>query len=136
MRTRVSSYSIILSRIWGVACFVLMIRRPPRSTRTDTLFPYTTLFRSHLAQSHSGHGRGCEGVVFRPRAQGRRVQVALRGQGESPLPGRDGPPPLNRTFTRSLKWPKANAKEPRRPESRRRPARRNRTPPTLRSKGR
>src|SRR3546814_14967336 len=26
--------------------FILMIRRPPRSTRTDTLFPYTTLFRS------------------------------------------------------------------------------------------
>src|SRR3546814_4450670 len=26
-----------------------MIRRPPRSTRTDTLFPYTTLFRSSLA---------------------------------------------------------------------------------------
>src|SRR3546814_2928853 len=26
-----------------------MIRRPPRSTRTDTLFPYTTLFRSHQA---------------------------------------------------------------------------------------
>src|SRR3546814_2427044 len=26
-----------------------MIRRPPRSTRTDTLFPYTTLFRSHRA---------------------------------------------------------------------------------------
>src|SRR3546814_15319467 len=33
-------------------CFViffLMIRRPPRSTRTDTLFPYTTLFRSLAA---------------------------------------------------------------------------------------
>src|SRR3546814_12077219 len=29
-----------------VCCFFLMIRRPPRSTRTDTLFPYTTLFRS------------------------------------------------------------------------------------------
>src|SRR3546814_14591144 len=29
-----------------------MIRRPPRSTRTDTLFPYTTLFRSHLESSH------------------------------------------------------------------------------------
>src|SRR3546814_8862714 len=28
--------------------FFLMIRRPPRSTRTDTLFPYTTLFRSWL----------------------------------------------------------------------------------------
>src|SRR3546814_18688106 len=27
--------------------FFLMILRPPRSTRTDTLFPYTTLFRSH-----------------------------------------------------------------------------------------
>src|SRR3546814_14844959 len=31
-----------------VIFFVLMIRRPPRSTRTDTLFPYTTLFRSRL----------------------------------------------------------------------------------------
>src|SRR3546814_18860918 len=30
------------------ALFFLMIRRPPRSTRTDTLFPYTTLFRSVL----------------------------------------------------------------------------------------
>src|SRR3546814_2648513 len=29
-----------------VIIFFLMIRRPPRSTRTDTLFPYTTLFRS------------------------------------------------------------------------------------------
>src|SRR3546814_15014493 len=29
--------------------FFLMIRRPPRSTRTDTLFPYTTLFRSILS---------------------------------------------------------------------------------------
>src|SRR3546814_14782363 len=28
--------------------FFLMIRRPPRSTRTDTLFPYTTLFRSRV----------------------------------------------------------------------------------------
>src|SRR3546814_6615834 len=33
-----------------------MIRRPPRSTRTDTLFPYTTLFRSHArrAPAHPG----------------------------------------------------------------------------------
>src|SRR3546814_16023351 len=30
--------------------FFLMIRRPPRSTRTDTLCPYTTLFRSHIGQ--------------------------------------------------------------------------------------
>src|SRR3546814_12054762 len=32
--------------------FFLMIRRPPRSTRTDTLFPYTTLFRSVTAEAH------------------------------------------------------------------------------------
>src|SRR3546814_5449502 len=32
-----------------------MIRRPPRSTRTDTLFPYTTLFRSH--QRRRAHRR-------------------------------------------------------------------------------
>src|SRR3546814_2684709 len=31
--------------------FFLMIRRPPRSTRTDTLFPYTTLFRSWVPAS-------------------------------------------------------------------------------------
>src|SRR3546814_13698143 len=31
--------------------FFLMIRRPPRSTRTDTLFPYTTLFRSRPPQT-------------------------------------------------------------------------------------
>src|SRR3546814_1337096 len=43
--------------------FFLMIRRPPRSTRTDTLFPYTTLFRSgqihdrHPAQGEVGHRR-------------------------------------------------------------------------------
>src|SRR3546814_16510884 len=36
--------------------FFLMIRRPPRSTRTDTLFPYTTLFRSfHHRQVHEGN---------------------------------------------------------------------------------
>src|SRR3546814_14310602 len=35
-----------------------MIRRPPRSTRTDTLFPYTTLFRSEAAQKLSTYARG------------------------------------------------------------------------------
>src|SRR3546814_17189769 len=34
--------------------FFLMIRRPPRSTRTDTLFPYTTLFRSIVAEREAG----------------------------------------------------------------------------------
>src|SRR3546814_14793145 len=36
---------LVLTRLLA-SFFVLMIRRPPRSTRTDTLFPYTTLFRS------------------------------------------------------------------------------------------
>src|SRR3546814_20568883 len=39
------SHVIFLCSIY-VFFFFLMIRRPPRSTRTDTLFPYTTLFRS------------------------------------------------------------------------------------------
>src|SRR3546814_14977122 len=34
--------------VYCLLFFFLMIRRPPRSTRTDTLFPYTTLFRSDL----------------------------------------------------------------------------------------
>src|SRR3546814_8578929 len=33
-----------------------MIRRPPRSTRTDTLFPYTTLFRSHAQNVRAAFG--------------------------------------------------------------------------------
>src|SRR3546814_1571313 len=51
-----------------------MIRRPPMSKRTDTLFPYTTLCRSHLPQrgigigvgrSRNGHGRGEFGITKR-----------------------------------------------------------------------
>src|SRR3546814_13787203 len=44
-------YHVLVYWIWfcfcvSFVCFFLMIRRPPRSTRTDTLLPYTTLFRS------------------------------------------------------------------------------------------
>src|SRR3546814_15227504 len=43
----VFSFSTLLSVFFSFFfVFFLMIRRPPRSTRTDTLFPYTTLFRS------------------------------------------------------------------------------------------
>src|SRR3546814_13671947 len=41
-----SSFSYVLS---AHSFFFLMIRLPPRSTRTDTLFPYTTLFRSWIS---------------------------------------------------------------------------------------
>src|SRR3546814_1221905 len=39
-----------------IVFFFLMIRRPPRSTLTDTLFPYTTLFRSGLRLFRRGAG--------------------------------------------------------------------------------
>src|SRR3546814_20794607 len=41
-----------LSFVLLLCFFFLMIRRPPRSTRTDTLFPYTTLFRSWASQPY------------------------------------------------------------------------------------
>src|SRR3546814_962812 len=44
-----SWFLCVLMIIYLSIFFFLMLRRPPRSTRTDTLFPYTTLFRSVLA---------------------------------------------------------------------------------------
>src|SRR3546814_4611045 len=44
--------------------FFLMIRRPPRSTRTDTLFPYTTLFRSCRSWGCRSWGRNPLGVLY------------------------------------------------------------------------
>src|SRR3546814_11281284 len=50
--------SYILVSLYHLAnFFFLMIRRPPRSTRTDTLFPYTTLFRSRVASGTEEVGR-------------------------------------------------------------------------------
>src|SRR3546814_19379120 len=43
-------------------CFFLMIRRPPRSTRTDTLFPYTTLFRSQADEGARATAPAVAGV--------------------------------------------------------------------------
>src|SRR3546814_15141196 len=45
--------------------FVIMIRLPPRSTRTDTLFPYTTLFRAPDDQPVAGDVRAAQGVQIR-----------------------------------------------------------------------
>src|SRR3546814_12399787 len=47
MRSSFVSFMIVCNRT-SSCFFFLMRRRPPRSTRTDTLFPYTTLFRSQL----------------------------------------------------------------------------------------
>src|SRR3546814_17384650 len=72
-----------------------MIRRPPRATRTDTLFPYTTLFRSsprlsrfaELARSLSMTPTGLLGGSFNPAHSGHRAisRPAIRRLGLSEL---------------------------------------------------
>src|SRR3546814_3126532 len=47
-----------------------MIRRPPRSTRTDTLFPYTTLFRSARLKSHFLRNCDISAIPFRVSGEG------------------------------------------------------------------
>src|SRR3546814_19269674 len=73
-----------------------MIRRPPRSTRTDTLFPYTTLFRSDSVPVFSDsnpaaleilqQGVGCltpsqEGRTLEQQAEGAPIAFALPEEG-------------------------------------------------------
>src|SRR3546814_7591511 len=58
-------YFIVFIVLFSLLFFFLMIRRPPRSTRTDTLFPYTTLFRSCDLQRDGG---GFGGVLVEGEA--------------------------------------------------------------------
>src|SRR3546814_14000618 len=62
-----------------------MIRRPPRSTRTDTLFPYTTLFRSRLQASLASLPTGLtpdpDADLIEPGIGGRLHQLAHRRKG-------------------------------------------------------
>src|SRR3546814_3016607 len=64
-----------------------MIRRPPRSTRTDTLFPYTTLFRSKGESSGDDIVGGDDAALFagagRCRRPDRSCGVARAGDGAS-----------------------------------------------------
>src|SRR3546814_8675623 len=94
--------------ISDVIFFFLMIRRPPRSTRTDTLFPYTTLFRSREAkpsdrcnplrnrfaeQDPGGNpdGKSCLGAQA---GFGRRCpDISARGLSEPAVQGRSHPHP-------------------------------------------
>src|SRR3546814_5244013 len=64
-----------------------MIRRPPRSTRTDTLFPYTTLFRSNRGRGSCGAGvpigtasQGCGQHRHEVRRESRVGSVAAQAQ--------------------------------------------------------
>src|SRR3546814_3757375 len=64
-----------------------MIRRPPRSTRTDTLFPYTTLFRSAGAADATARLLLPPRIAGRPhgnRSRLRRLQAAAGGQPRRP----------------------------------------------------
>src|SRR3546814_3852059 len=61
-----------------------MIRRPPRSTRTDTLFPYTTLFRSRDVRRHHDQGRPVvlhDGLPHGHDGGKRRAEVADHARG-------------------------------------------------------
>src|SRR3546814_7847170 len=87
--------------------FFLMIRRPPRSTRTDTLFPYTTLFRSVSAAS-TGDASGLrdhgsdQAINSPPRARpaSRTARAGRAGRpccSRAPEPGRCPPGAGTRT---------------------------------------
>src|SRR3546814_11359455 len=59
-----------------------MIRRPPRSTRTDTLFPYTTLFRSTEAKEQAARDAGADHVIrYRNEDVAAHVREITDGQG-------------------------------------------------------
>src|SRR3546814_12869173 len=78
-----------------VCFFFLMIRRPPRSTRTDTLFPYTTLFRSllhaHVERTVEAEREAAVGVVDLrrrdPEVERHAVDPTAAGRGDQPVHG-------------------------------------------------
>src|SRR3546814_3125154 len=79
-------FYVVYCRILFISVFFLMIRRPPRSTRTDTRFPYTTLFRSPGSRGSTGP----TARQSRPRICARRWAVGSRSV--SPLPLRPPTP--------------------------------------------
>src|SRR3546814_10965941 len=56
--------AVVFYRLSILQIFFLRIRRPPRSTRTDTLFPYTTLFQSAEADARALYAQGVQGIRF------------------------------------------------------------------------
>src|SRR3546814_15657685 len=63
-----------------------MIRRPPRSTRTDTLFPYTTLFRSFVIDAVTMHRRKTRGgkLIALDQIDGATIKRCLDDWGRTP----------------------------------------------------
>src|SRR3546814_15928844 len=78
-----------------IVFFFLMIRRPPRSTRTDTLFPYTTLFRSHLVDRTTDRrriaGAGLQHAVGVDEQRGAHRRRVVRVGGDHPVSATDRP---------------------------------------------
>src|SRR3546814_14671297 len=80
-----------------------MLRRPPRSTRTDTLFPYTTLFRSQdwtQVVSKSPEGGF---VMGNPNAALKLVEYGSRSCPTCGVFGRDGIPPPEENYVKTGK---------------------------------
>src|SRR3546814_17703122 len=76
--------------------FFLMIRRPPRSTRTDTLLPYTTLFRS----LYSLHSTFADDPALRTKIAAyasTRLEPALHRLGFKPVAGESSEDAILRT---------------------------------------
>src|SRR3546814_4956277 len=73
-----------------------MIRRPPRSTRTDTLFPYTTLFRSNASEHRAGKAAGVAGTGAEPVGFRAGLPDGLRGWSGNRLRGHRGYQPPSR----------------------------------------
>src|SRR3546814_15311564 len=74
---------VVLNIEFVLLFFVLMIRRPPRSTRTDTLFPHTTLFRSSVPLHRWSPGKARQDP--RVRYPDQRMRDHRRGGGHGRL---------------------------------------------------
>src|SRR3546814_16260564 len=72
----------VLLHMCLVVFFFLRIRRPPISTRTDTLVPYTTLFRSYLGEDDYRAG-GVPAVVAQLMGQGLIAEEAMTANGRT-----------------------------------------------------
>src|SRR3546814_20026174 len=70
---------LVLYRWFCCFLFFLMIRRPPRSTRTDTLFPYTTLFRSLDQLPRTGPAPLCASPLRHPGGQQEILTISGAG---------------------------------------------------------
>src|SRR3546814_15566455 len=82
-----------------------MIRRPPRSTRTDTLFPYTTLFRSPWIYREAQRQKGtpAERVAFARDLEFQLSEALLAGGETTGVIGRDAGRNLKRLGS-SVYW--------------------------------